>query len=74
MTDRRLLLAMDLHGDGAHPAAGRLETGTRAAFAAPLAREIGLAPALHTTTIDVNYAGESFTVSGPLITPRPQQG
>lgn len=207
MTDRRLLLAIDLDGDGAHPAAwrhsgrppaqtltaaalrravgdaetagfalatfadvplpptgtpdaaGRLEAGTRAAFAAPLTDRIGLAPTLHTTTTEpfhlatqlasldhasrgraawvvgaasgaddlatigaqpptpeaarreaadvvevarllwdswqddaairdvatgryldpgrvhhVNYTGESFTVSGPLITPRPPQG
>ncbi|MFC4114426.1 LLM class flavin-dependent oxidoreductase [Nonomuraea zeae] len=100
MTDRRLLLAIDLDGDGAHPAAwrhsgrppaqtltaaalrrvvgnveaagfalatfddaplppsrthdaaGRLEAGTRAAFAATLTHRIGLAPTLHTTTTE----------------------
>ncbi|TQS29892.1 LLM class flavin-dependent oxidoreductase [Microbispora sp. KK1-11] len=207
MTDRRLLLAIDLDGDGAHPAAwrrsghppanaltaaglrrvvteaeaagfalatfadsplpagpapddaGRLEAGARAAFAALLTSGIGLAPTLHTTTTEpfhlatqlasldhasrgraawvvgaadgddalatigaqaltgedarreaadvvevarllwdswedhavikdvatgryldsdrvhhVNYVGTNFTISGPLITPRPPQG
>ncbi|MEU8265581.1 LLM class flavin-dependent oxidoreductase [Sphaerisporangium sp. NPDC049002] len=101
MSDHRtLLLAVDLDGDGAHPAAwrvtgrppgdvltaaalraavgaaeaagftlatfadapvppsrgldaaGRLEAGTRAAFAAPLTDRIGLAPTLHVTTTE----------------------
>ncbi|GLW07242.1 hypothetical protein Misp01_23720 [Microtetraspora sp. NBRC 13810] len=100
MTDRRLLLTVDLDGDGAHPAAwrhsgrppartltaaalrrtvgdaeaagfalatfadaplppsrardaaGRLEAGVRAAFAASLTDRIGLAPTLHTTTTE----------------------
>ncbi|MFI0423946.1 LLM class flavin-dependent oxidoreductase [Spongiactinospora sp. 9N601] len=206
-TDRRLLLAVELDGDGAHPAAwrhsgrppaealtaaalrravadaeaagfalatfadgplppssttdaaGRLEAGVRAAYAALLTDRIGLAPTLHATTTEpfhlatqlagldhasrgraawvtgaangagdlatigaqppapqaarreaadvveaarllwdswqddavirdvatgryldsgrvhhVNYTGATFTVSGPLITPRPPQG
>ncbi|GII64238.1 monooxygenase [Sphaerisporangium krabiense] len=101
MSDRRsLLIAVDLDGDGAHPAAwrhagrppaqaltpaalratvraaeaagftlatfadapvppsrgpdaaGRLEAGIRAAFAAPLTDRIGLAPTLHVTTTE----------------------